>query len=55
MAGKVRGIKTEEVSRRRKPSAIRKRKQLDSVMNKYDDLKKKIGSKKKHMEPALKK
>ena len=54
MAGKVRGIKTnEEVSRRRKPSAIKKRKQLDSVMNKYDDLKKKIGSKEKHMEPAV--
>ena len=44
----------EEVSRRRKPSAIKKRKQLDSVMNKYDDLKKKIGSKEKHMEPAVK-
>mgnify|MGYP003138086741 FL=1 len=44
----------EEVSRRKKPSAIKKRKQLDAVMNKYDDLKKKIGSKEKHMEPALK-
>ena len=44
----------EEVSRRHKPSAIKKRKQLDSVMNKYDDLKKKIGSKEKHMEPAVK-
>ena len=53
VAGKVRGI-PEEVSRRRKPSAIKKRKQLDSVMNKYDDLKKKIGSKEKHMEPAVK-
>ena len=53
VAGKVRGINTEEVSRRRKPSAIKKRKQLDSVMNKYDDLKKKIGSKEKHMEPAV--
>ena len=53
VAGKVRGI-PEEVSRRRKPSAIKKRKKLDSVMNKYDDLKKKIGSKEKHMEPALK-
>ena len=53
VAGKVRGI-PEEVSRRRKPSAIRKRKQLDSVMNKYDDLKKKIGAKEKHMEPAVK-
>ena len=52
VAGKVRGI-PEEVSRRRKPSAIKKRKQLDSVMNKYDDLKKKIGSKEKHMEPAV--
>ena len=31
-----------------------KRKQLDAVMNKYDDLKKKIGSKEKHMEPAIK-
>ena len=44
----------EELSRRSKPSAIKKRKQLDSVMNKYDDLKKKIGSKEKHMEPAVK-
>ena len=44
----------EEVSRRKKPSAIKKRKQLDAVMNKYDDLKKKIGSKEKHMEPAIK-
>jgi len=43
----------EEISRRRKPSAIRKRKQLDSVMDKYDKLKKKIGSKKKHERPAL--
>ena len=44
----------EEVSRRKKPSAIKKRKQLDAVMDKYDDLKKKIGSKEKHMEPAVK-
>jgi len=44
----------EEVSRGHKPSAIKKRKQLDVVMNKYDDLKKKIGSKEKHMEPAVK-
>jgi len=42
----------EEVSRRSKPSAIKKRKTLDAVMNKYDDLKKKIGSKEKHMEPV---
>ena len=42
----------EEVSRRKKPSAIKKRKTLDAVMNKYDDLKKKIGSKEKHMEPV---
>ncbi len=35
----------EELSRRSKPSAIKKRKTLDAVMNKYDDLKKKIGSK----------
>ncbi len=42
----------EEISRRRKPSAIKKRKALDAVMNKYDDLKKKIGSKEKHMEPV---
>ena len=42
----------EEVSRRRKPSAIKKRKTLDAVMDKYDDLKKKIGSKEKHMEPV---
>ena len=44
----------EEVSRRSKPSAIKKRKTLDAVMNKYDDLKKKIGSKEKHMEPVVK-
>ena len=42
----------EELSRRSKPSAIKKRKTLDAVMNKYDDLKKKIGSKEKHMEPV---
>ena len=42
----------EELSRRSKPSAVKKRKQLDAVMNKYDDLKKKIGSKEKHMEPV---
>ena len=42
----------EELSRRSKPSAIKKRKQLDAVMDKYDDLKKKIGSKEKHMEPV---
>ena len=44
----------EELSRRSKPSAVKKRKQLDAVMNKYDDLKKKIGSKEKHMEPVVK-
>ena len=44
----------EELSRRSKPSAIKKRKTLDAVMNKYDDLKKKIGSKEKHMEPVVK-
>jgi hypothetical protein len=42
----------EELSRRSKPSSVKKRKQLDAVMNKYDDLKKKIGSKEKHMEPV---
>ena len=51
---KYKKYQEEEVSRRHKPSAIKKRKQLDSVMNKYDDLKKKIGSKEKHMEPAVK-
>ena len=50
---KYKKYQKEEISRRRKPSAIKKRKQLDSVMNKYDDLKKKIGSKEKHMEPAV--
>ena len=51
--GTVQGV-NEELSRRNKPSAIRKRKELDVVMDKYDDLKKKIGSKEKHDKPAFK-
>jgi len=51
--GTVQGV-NEELSRRNKPSAIRKRKELDAVMDKYDDLKKKIGSKEKHDKPAYK-
>ena len=48
------GDVNEELSRRNKPSAIKKRKELDAVMDKYDDLKTKIGSKEKHDKPAIK-
>ena len=50
---KYKKYQEEEVSRRNKPSAIRKRKKLDSVMDRYNELKRKVGSAEKHNKPVM--